>query len=160
MDKSNPSSFCHWWWWPFARMRGLWRRFNDFFPANFFFFYKWEICRAHQVHFYGARISPRWLSELSLLSFSIRSYQNHHSDYSAIEHLRAKVFSFRKVVMGSLTCATILVRTVHTMVRQALTSLRKCWFGKKLEIVLPPVSSRSRTFGHHGLSSNQPRTPV
>ena len=37
-------------------------------------------------------------------------------------------FLYRKADTGSLTCATILVRAVHTKVRQALTCLLKCCF--------------------------------
>ena len=39
-------------------------------------------------------------------------------------------FCFRKMDKGSLTCAIIPGRTVHTKTRQALTSLQKRWLGK------------------------------
>ena len=32
--------------------------------------------------------------------------------------------------MRSLTCTTILVSVVHTMAKQAVTSLHECWFGR------------------------------
>ena len=60
---------------------------------------------------------------------------NRHFDYSAIirRYLRvsmplAHAFFYRRGMVGTglLTCATVLVRSVHTKAYQALTSLHEC----------------------------------
>ena len=77
---------------------------------------------------------------LSLLlpSSSIRSSDSHYSEFcspATIPHCKLSCYMLlcsllSKSGTGSLTCETLVVRALHTNVRQALRSLRKCWHGR------------------------------